>query len=465
MSFHFHDLIDHIHRQIEGRGPGEKQKKKLGGTQTMVVQAPPIVLTEQVVLTEQEIIDEYFEGLGEGKTLDDGEEEIKEEIIKEEKFLGKIEKEIRRMTDEDIIEIKKIEVDKKGLIYFKDRLKKRIDDKNNLILIERDNKRREELRGQAIETLKRQLGPMETDLENSMGTIVNIKGKKNIDAERTRLRELMVKINKIKEQISNPNSINLEILNQKAPPVVKAEPVIPKTPEEENRYRFGTIAYPNDKFSLTNVEKSFFQGVKGLGFEGSLCYDYDGQTETGLSCILRLITNDYGPILQNVNNTNITPAKRQWYIIDISTETADADAKNYSTKAYGIKHDAETIPLQKTKIEGSFNFIPYFTKVNGELKLYNVLDKITGTWINEDFIKDYYIIYLLKDGVFYFKINDLKYFERNGEIEIDDDNDNKKYFKIKPKKMETEDHEFNDNGKMKIQKIININGKLIKLKK
>ncbi len=90
----------------------------------------------------------------------------------------------------------------------------------------------------------------------------------------------------------------------------------------------------------------------------------------------------------------------------------DIELKMYDSSQASYSSRDKDIPLQLTKFGNNF-YTPYFTLVNGEMKLYNVWDIKNKQWINDTFNKDLYVLYYLRDGLFTLKLNDEKSFKVN----------------------------------------------------
>jgi hypothetical protein len=403
MSFHFHDLIDHIHRQIIGRGPGEKQKKKLGGTQTMDIEAEPLVEPLEE-LTDQEKLDNYFQGLGEGQTID--EEKInevlsippketfgfKKKIIEKEneynRYAGFVnsDKEDIEKTERKIEEEENKEDDnkkKKKLLSLKKKLE---DDKEEL---EDDRKLRRKAKKELekyINEVKPQKKQVKSLVKNLlMGAVVNVDAKIKEDKEKKKQKLYRAYKKKIIEFMEPYKSMKQMMFLQKQ--------------EYEESGKFNNMT-EEEKREIKRDGK-FFE----LLLDGPLKY------------VIYMITGDRGTITNNDTNEKIRKDLRMYAVFDLSQKTADIECKCFVCNAYNRSSTGEIV-LQKSKIEGNIGFKPYYIVVDGEVKLYNVWNERESKWVNKDFYKDTYVVFLLTDGIYKFNIIDYGGFEIGNEATV-----------------------------------------------
>lgn len=104
---------------------------------------------------------------------------------------------------------------------------------------------------------------------------------------------------------------------------------------------------------------------------------------------------------------------------DLDGEKQALENKMYDTNALSVsyndlKNDNDILELQVSKL-GMYEpnkknqFIPYFSRDGNNVVFYNLLDKDNNTWVNADYNKDLYMMYLLKDGIFELKLNNADY--------------------------------------------------------
>lgn len=129
------------------------------------------------------------------------------------------------------------------------------------------------------------------------------------------------------------------------------------------------------------------------------------------------ITGDQGTITNNDTNERIRKDLRIYAVFDLSQKTADIECKCFVCNAYNRSSTGEIV-LQKTKIEGNIGFKPYYIVVDGEVKLYNVWNERESKWVNKDFYKDTYVVFLLTDGIYKFNIIDYDGFEIGNEATV-----------------------------------------------
>jgi len=167
--------------------------------------------------------------------------------------------------------------------------------------------------------------------------------------------------------------------------------------------------------------------VKGHGksFENILC-------NTDFKYVLQSITGSQTPILNNDENPKLKGHIAKYKIqgqslplgsvcvYDLYDEKASYECKNYfGTKTWGGENyygNTTGITMQTDKFEGNYNFKPYFNKVNGQWKLYNVLveyshdlneeGKPKNKWLYKNYNTDLIFIVLCKDALVYYNLTD-----------------------------------------------------------
>ena len=136
-----------------------------------------------------------------------------------------------------------------------------------------------------------------------------------------------------------------------------------------------------------------------------------------LKYVIYMITGDRGTITNNDTNEKIRKDLRMYAVFDLSQKTADIECKCFVCNAYNRSSTGEIV-LQKSKIEGNIGFKPYYIVVDGEVKLYNVWNERESKWVNKDFYKDTYVVFLLTDGIYKFNIIDYDGFEIGNEATV-----------------------------------------------
>ena len=182
--------------------------------------------------------------------------------------------------------------------------------------------------------------------------------------------------------------------------------------------------------TINKMDKLFtdISVVKGHGksFENILC-------NTDFKYVLQSITGSQTPILNNDENPKLKGHMAKYKIqgqslplgsvcvYDLYDEKASYECKNYfGTKSWpeGETYYGNTtgITMQTDKFEGNYNFKPYFNKVNGQWKLYNVLveyshdlneeGKPKNKWLYKNYNTDLIFIVLCKDALVYYNLTD-----------------------------------------------------------
>jgi len=149
----------------------------------------------------------------------------------------------------------------------------------------------------------------------------------------------------------------------------------------------------------------------------------------------------------------------KYLIYDLSGKKQDIENKMYASETFALNYDdvkegRKDIPLQISKLgmygpsKTKNKYIPYFSeRPNGEIKLYNVYDDTNKRWINDDFNKDLYIMYMLNDGIYELKLNNPDYLPLI-EQRIMKDDKNKNLFAYNEVEILTNpDYEFDANNK------------------
>ena len=140
--------------------------------------------------------------------------------------------------------------------------------------------------------------------------------------------------------------------------------------------------------------------------------------EGPLRYAIYMITGDQGTITNNDTNNRIRKDLRIYAVFDLSQKTTDIECKCFVCKDYNRSSMGEIV-LQKSKIEGNIGFTPYYIIVGGEVKLYNVWNVKESKWVNKDFYKDTYVVFLLTNGIYKFNIIDYDGFEENKQNKKD----------------------------------------------
>ena len=164
--------------------------------------------------------------------------------------------------------------------------------------------------------------------------------------------------------------------------------------------------------------------VKGHGksFENILC-------NTDFKYVLQSISGSTSPILNNDDNRklkgHLAKYKRdgkdvplsEVCVYDLHDGISSYECKNYfGTKTWiGEYYYGNTtgITMQIDKFEGNINFTPYFNKVNGQWKLYNILveysHEVGGPkhkWLYKNYNTDVIFVVLCKDALVYYNLTD-----------------------------------------------------------
>lgn len=172
--------------------------------------------------------------------------------------------------------------------------------------------------------------------------------------------------------------------------------------------------------------------------------------------LISKITKDNSDMINNNKNPKLKGTvlfqgkqkpRSELYIYDLSQDKNDLEIKYFNTKGYmpfedEIKRDG--IKLQKTKF-GNEYFEPLFKyDNNGDLKLFNIFDKQEKKYINNNFMKDIYVIYKTPSGIFTYHLNGD---DDNIITSIGKDDDGKDIYKMKPKYKEiwTEEKDYYGN--------------------
>ena len=198
-------------------------------------------------------------------------------------------------------------------------------------------------------------------------------------------------------------------------------------------------------------------------------FEKDLSDPDGLGALFTIITGIDNPIIINDNNPRISGvkdidiagkkfSKRDLYVFDLSTKNADYEAKNFVFGMGNSKplRSTDKIPLVGTKINGSQGFTPWYIEMpDGSVKLFNVenLNPLQGEerWVNADYYKDAFVIFLLEDGIFLYNI--LKNIDNGGLIPgktktIIHNGKNLSIFTIKSKNGLKEHHWKDKDGKI-----------------
>jgi hypothetical protein len=177
---------------------------------------------------------------------------------------------------------------------------------------------------------------------------------------------------------------------------------------------------------ITTIKKEHNLPNKGIAFEYKMINDEQeflkDETETqsefyDISTNQKFYKNGK-PIMIPVNRETIEEPLLKNTIYDAYSIYCDIEFKYYP-------NDNEC-SVQIEKFTGNPFFIPYFTLVNDEIKLYNIWSTQIGKdggWVNDTNYKDVYIIAQLDDGKYKFKLNQEKYnnkYEVSYEEEIRD---------------------------------------------
>lgn len=154
-----------------------------------------------------------------------------------------------------------------------------------------------------------------------------------------------------------------------------------------------------------------------------------------------IVSNDTNPkFMKKVNFKGNEMLENEFLIFDLSQKKTDIECKYYTglvntkdSKYYiPTKDDIEKdgLILQSSKYGNKF-FMPLYTKINGQLKLYNIYSSENDTWVNEDFNKDVDIIYQTKAGTYMYELNN----DANIQLEknVFDGDEGEALYKIKPK--------------------------------
>lgn len=179
-----------------------------------------------------------------------------------------------------------------------------------------------------------------------------------------------------------------------------------------------------------------------------------------LQGLISKITGDNSNVINN-NNTNPKlnklvdfngkkKLKSELYIYDLSQNKTDLEIKYFDTRKYMPSDDdikREGIKLQATKF-GNTHFKPLFKyDDDNKFKLYNVIDKETKQYINDDFMKDVYVIYKTLNGIYSYHLNGDN---DNYIIQVGiDDSDGKPIYEIRPKYKTKWTDEIDDFGNLK----------------
>jgi hypothetical protein len=237
-------------------------------------------------------------------------------------------------------------------------------------------------------------------------------------------------------------------------PTMKTNKVVKSEKKIKSEDLIATKLIPTIYKNIQQLVKKdkYKQDGAGKNFEQVIVKDYPE--------ILYKLNKEPGQILNNENTKNIisTPiwggrylkdTKGEWkkdnkgnyikelvdirlyYIIDLSLKNCDIELKYWNTYQYEISMTNKTqsesgfissiesgIPMQYTKISGykisranekDILFIPYFinlgTDENPKMKLYNVWNDLENKWVNKDFIKDYYLLIAVKEGIYSYCVN------------------------------------------------------------
>lgn len=129
-------------------------------------------------------------------------------------------------------------------------------------------------------------------------------------------------------------------------------------------------------------------------------------------------------------------------VYDLSQDKNDIELKYYNVGTYKpnekeIKNNG--LMLQESKFVNS-NFIPLYTSVNGETKLYNIWSVKTKDWVNDKNIKDVHVLYQTPSGNYSYTINKDKDLHKNDFTSFTGKN-GEKLFILEPKyKMGKDNH-------------------------
>jgi hypothetical protein len=219
-----------------------------------------------------------------------------------------------------------------------------------------------------------------------------------------------------------------------------------------------------DVFNIGQVKARLLKFKIELG----KAFEKDLSDPDGLGALFMIITGIDSPIIINDNNPRISGvkdidiggkkfSKRDLYVFDLSTKNADYEAKNFVFGMGNSKplRSTDKIPLIGTKIKGSGGFTPWYIEMpDGSVKLFNVenINPLQGEerWVNADYYKDAFVIFLLEDGIFLYNIIDNidKGLVRDNNRTITHNGENLTIFSIKSKNG-LEKHEWkNTDGKI-----------------
>ena len=432
MSFHFYDFIDHIHRQIEGRGRTsmalqEKQKPITG------------IMTDygDILNTEAEE-KEIYEDIEKQDTVEnfDRLNELVERQKREVEDLGTLEGELKKEISETYL-LEKNESDDDE----KEKIKKK--------RIELNNKYRPIFL--RINKLERSLYKEKID-RALFGKKLKEKYKKKIYYPYEEIVPLEKKFNVLKNKIYSKTKLNKE---DKKDNTMIRKSVFKKERDGaleyiKDRQEPSEGTYEKNKKALLEILKSG-KGIKNI-LQNLIYSDYgidrivDGNGDKfellmigEMSYLVYMTTGDNGPIVWNEVNGNITNvSNREFYVFDISQKTADIELKCYLSTGAWEGMEKDEVVLQLSKLIGTHIFRPYYIIKDGEVKLYNIWNIEENKWVNDDFYKEVFIIYAFDSGFYkYDLLNDETLEPGDGEII-----DGIKVFTLKPMykpKIETKD--------------------------
>jgi len=470
----FHDLIDHMYGRIQGRGPGEKQKKILKYKTPSIVETIPLV--EPTFNKTEEEINEILhnpptETFGFKKNIVEKEKEYNRwvDFVNDEK--EEIEKTEKKIKEEEKAEddIKK----KKKLLSLKKKLedaKEELEDTRQT----RKEKKKEYLKYvEDVKPLKKQVKSLVGDLLKK--SVVNVDIKIKEDKEKARIRAEKEEKKRTEALLKRQDFFerNRKYIED---PMASVRLIYNKVGKE--------WVFDLDKFkSLLAKYRKLYNCGNGIAFEHLL--------ENELVGLVILLTGCKGYVMSNSDNPKIADNiafiggikfnLRDLAVFDLDQEADDdgnigsaIEAKCYikTQTEDGIDSDGTEIKdgkllkgpyIQEVKIEGNKGFVPYYIPVGDELLLYNVWYEGGGNvgWVNSQNFKRTFMIYALNDGIFFIDPTDItdrkirdKHGMRGEQLSSLIPEKGKKYLK-----------KIKNKGKTDTENVLPIEGKIENIKK
>ncbi len=257
-----------------------------------------------------------------------------------------------------------------------------------------------------------------------------------LSIERTNKKERNEKASKHYEDMLMKKGFSTLLTNVKNPKIVK------KIDDVLDQLIEGLIT-KSARDTVDRMEQLFtdISTVKGHGksFENILC-------NTDFKYVLQSISGSTSPILNNENNPKLKGHMAKYKIqgqslplgsvcvYDLHDGVASYECKNYfGTKIWpeGESYYGNTtgLSMQIDKFEGNHNFTPYFSKVNGKWKLYNLLVEYSHDldeegnpkkkWLYKNYNTDLIFVILCHDALVYYNLTDdfeAYAYEKNKEL-------------------------------------------------